>query len=288
MTAGWVGLHLAEMRRRNRRQGTIDQRRRALSRLARHVDPLDLADVTYPILEDYVFDLERGLAAESQATEISHISTFYKWAVDTELLAIDPTARLRRPCIPKRLPKPMAEGDLAVAIDLAPERIRPWLLLGAYAGLRCFEISQLRADDLWWDANPPLIIIADSKGGDSTSVPLGDDLALQLRACDLPTRGWLFPRLDGRTGRTMPWRISQLSNQYLRSVGITATMHQTRHRYGTELLKAADGNVRTAQEGLRHASIVSTQRYTFIAPSAVAAAVNRIPRVTTHPKLPFT
>jgi hypothetical protein len=33
----------------------------------------------------------------------------------------------------------MNEPDLAAAIQFAPARVRPWLLLGAYAGLRAVE-----------------------------------------------------------------------------------------------------------------------------------------------------
>lgn len=282
-----VTQHLDELRRRGRRKGTINQRRLALARLERYAAPTDLLAVTLDQLRSWVFD-SRDLQPEAQATEISHARQFYAWTVDVGLLEIDPSARLHRPALPYRLPRPMSAGDLAVAIDMAPDRIRPWLLLAAYAGLRCHEIAQLRADDLWTDQEPRLIIIVDGKGGSSSSVAMREHLHDELVACDLPRRGWLFTRRDGNPGPVPPHVVSQLSNAYLHSVGITDTIHQARHWFGTEALRAAGGNVRVAQEALRHRSIASTQRYTFVAPTEVAAAVARMPVLSTHPRLPFT
>jgi site-specific recombinase XerD len=272
-----IHQHLNEMRRRNRRPGTIYQRRRALVRLAEYLKPRSILEATPEDLVAWVFDV-RNLAPESQATEVTQFREFFRWAVEVELIEVDPSARLRRPSVPGRLPRPMATADMEVAIRDAPIRIKPWLLLAAYSGLRCSEIAGLRADDLWWRHTPPLVLIRQSKGGSMSSVPMSAWLAAQLRLCDLPTDGWLFRRGDGLPGPVKGWTVSQLGNRYLHRIGITATMHSLRHWFGTETLRASGGNVRVAQEALRHKSIMSTQLYTFVMPTDVHLAMEGLPR----------
>ena len=125
---GLIGRFLDDARRRNLRPGTINQKRLALRRLYRAVHPTPLLDVTHDHL---VAHLDRLDQPESRATETSHLRTFYRWCVIEGLLDVDPTARLIRPRVPRRLPRPMPTADLAVAIDTAPERVRPWLVLAA-------------------------------------------------------------------------------------------------------------------------------------------------------------
>jgi integrase/recombinase XerD len=274
-----ITAHLNEMRRQNRRPGTIDQRRRTLRRLERHLDGRDLLDATGDQLSAWIFD-DRALTPEAQATELSHLRQFYRWTIRTGLATGDPTALIDRPRLPKRHPRPMDQDDLAVAIDMAPARIRPWLLLAAYAGLRCIEIAQLRAEDILRRNDPPVILIVESKGGDSSVVPLCSHLRTALGTCDLPSKGWLFLRRDGVGGHVTAHLVSQLANRYLHDIGITDTIHQARHWYGTETLRAAGGNLRVTQEALRHSSIVSTQRYTFVRPTEVAAALERLPSLS--------
>jgi site-specific recombinase XerD len=71
--------------------------------------------------------------------------------------------------------------------------------------------------------------------------------------------------------------VSRYSNVFLHDLGLGATIHKLRHRFGTQALHASGGNVRTAQEALRHRSITSTQRYTYVHPSEVRAAIEKIP-----------
>lgn len=271
-----IHRHLDEMRRRNRRPGTIAARRAALMRLQKFLRPTPLIEASYDELVAWIFDV-RHLTPESQATEISHTRQFFRWAIDTELLDVDPTARLRRPTVPRRLPRPMDSTELEVAIGSAPIQVKPWLLLAAYAGLRCAEIARLRAEDLWWSHEPPLVFIGESKGGGMSSVPLSPWLVGELRRCDLPTRGWLFRRHDGRPGPIPAHRVSQIGNAYLHSLGYAATMHRARHWFAGEVLRASGGNLRVTQEALRHASITSTQLYTFVQPTEVYAAVAELP-----------
>ena len=56
---------------------------------------------------------------------------------------------------------------LLSALDSAPPRIRLWLVLAAWCGLRAREIALLRAESIRLDAEPPFLIVSSesAKGG---------------------------------------------------------------------------------------------------------------------------
>jgi len=117
--------------------------------------------------------------------------------VSVSLLQADPSAALSVPRSPRRLPRPMPEGDLHTAIVNAPPRIRPWLMLAALGGLRCCEIARLRREDVLNSHTPPALLVH-GKGDKERVVPLPAQLLHELTP--LPRAGWLFARLDGRSG----------------------------------------------------------------------------------------
>jgi integrase/recombinase XerD len=266
------------MAREGKRPATIYQRGRVIARLQKHAG----IDWLACDREDLHAFLDRPMAAESRAAEVSHLRGLYRWAYDESLIDVDPAMRLRRPKVPRRMPRPISEEDLTLAVTTATPAVRAMLLLAAFAGLRAAEIAGLRAEDVWWTSLPPMVVVTDGKGGDPGTVPMSPDLADALRTCDLPRRGWLFPRCDGQPGPTKPWSVSHKANEHLHSLGIEATLHQCRHRFGTEVLKAC-GNVRVAQEALRHRSITSTQIYTRVGNAEVADAVGCLPVLGSRP-----
>lgn len=271
---GITERHIDWCRARNLRPSTIYQRRRALARLARHLghEPID---ATADELAAWWDDLTVRLVPAGRAVELAHARSFYRWAVDAELRPDDPTRRLQRPRIPRRLPRPIPDGDLAVALACAPDRVRPWLYLAAYAGLRACEIAQLRGEDLVWDRDPPILLIAEGKGGGQSAVPISPVLADILAG--LPRSGWLFPRGDGLPGPNRPHLVSHLANRYLHSIGVTHTLHTLRHWFGTHTYQASGRDLRQTQELLRHRSPVSTAGYTWLSPGDAAETVARLP-----------
>lgn len=250
------------------------QRCRALTRLSLFITPMCILEAEEDHLRAY---LNRPQGTDSRASETSHVRKFYAWAEDRGHVDRDPARRLRRPKTRRTLPRPMSEADLYMALAMAPDRIRPWLLLAAWAGLRCHDMHALRADDLWWHLDPPLVVVRNGKGGRDGAVPMSPWLTMQLRECDLPKSGWLFPRRDGQAGPVSASLISGLTNRYLHSIGITATIHQARHWFGTEVYRASGRDLRLTQELLRHESPRSTAIYTFVDPRDGALAVAALP-----------
>lgn len=266
-----IGQHLAYLKHLGRRPSSIDQRRRVLGRLARH--QADLLAATYLDLVAFVSRNEnRG--PEARCAEISHVRGFYRWALETELVELDPAARLVRPRRPRRLPRPMPDDDLAHALRMAPEPIRTWLHLAAYGGLRCCEIARLRGEDYLRDRC--LLLIGEQKGGDSAAITVGPVLAERLD--ELERKGWWFPRWDGEPGPIAAGQLQRHANRWLHSQGISSTMHTCRHWHGTYVYRASGRDLRLTQEVMRHKSPVSTAGYTYIDQAEAAGVVSMLPR----------
>lgn len=267
-----VDRHLAHLRWRNLRASTITQRFNALRRL----EKATAVDAIAASSEDIVEWLSRDISPQTRAAEMSHLRGFYKWAVREGLRIDNPMERIDRPKLPRALPHPIPEADLAMALELAPpDRVKPWLYLAAYAGLRACECCTLRAEDLHWDTDPPIMLIRDGKGGDQGAVPIAPVLEPVLRA--LPRKGLLFPRRDGKSGPLPAWNVSHQSNHFLHSIGIDHTFHSLRHRFCTQSYRMSGRDLRQVQELARHRSPVSTAIYTAIVPTEGAATVSALP-----------
>lgn len=264
--------HLSHLRARNLRPLYIETRGQVLNRLENHVagDPL------VATLDDLRAYLNRGLAPGTIAVEVAHLRGFYRWALLEGLIPTDPTLRLDRPKRPPAQPRPISRQDLAAVLGVACDHIRPMLYLAAYAGLRACEIAPLRGEHLLLRDDPPILIVAEGKGGVSGAVPISPTLEPVVRA--LPPRGWCFPRLDGNPGHLSRSRVCQLTNGLLHGIGIDATLHQLRHFFITEIYRATH-DIRVAQKLARHASSKTTDGYTYISDVDTIAAVAQIPNV---------
>ncbi len=273
-----IRAHLSELAWRQYRPGTIEQRARTLQRLIRTgVDP---ATATTSQLQTFLGRPQadgRPLSPASIVAELSHLRGFYRWLVETERRDDDPTVRIVRPRTPHWLPRPIGEDDLALAVTTASDRVRPMLLLAAYAGLRACEIAPLRGEDVRLEEDPPTLWVGEGKGGHPGVVAIAPVLAGELAG--MPRRGWLFPRRDGREGPIPAHRVSHLANAHLHRVGVSATLHSLRHRFGTQVMRASGRDLRQTQEMMRHRSIVSTTVYTAVDQSEQSSIVAALPEL---------
>jgi integrase len=262
--------HLDHLTRAGARPGTIDQRRWALMRLHRWIDGHVLEA---RIDELRAFTGRPDRAESARANEVSHLKMFYEWAVREEILDRDPTIRLERPSVPRGAPRPMPKAAVAWALAHAPaDRVRPFLILAAYGGLRACEVARVRGDDV----DGGWLWIPVQKGGDSDQIRLSPPLARLARV--MPGSGWWFPREDGAPGPTSAGRVSRLANRWLHDHGIAHTFHSLRHFYGTELRRR--GGMLVAKRGLRHKSIQSTEIYTALDDDELATAADGIVDLT--------
>src|SRR5258708_218462 len=270
-----LARHLDELRLLGQSEGTIYARRRAILRMASLIGT--------PLLEATPEDLRAWRAGlrvtENTVTQYaSHARQFFGWAVEAGLMERNPAAGLLGPVLSRGLPRPIGEDPLFAAVAAAPARIRPWLVLAGWAGLRAKEIAYLRRERVLDSADPPVLLIARdaTKGNRERVVPMCAFLVDELRVYGLPRAGWVFPRLDGQPGPNPPSPISHAAHAHLRSIRLSETLQQFRHRFGTQTLWAKK-DLRVVQELLGHARPETTALYTAYNQVAAIEAVEALP-----------
>jgi integrase/recombinase XerC len=271
-----IARHLEHMRQRGLSPYTIYQRGGHLARLAAAIAPVPLLDATPGMLARWRAGLRVG--EDGIRNYVGAARRFYDWALDEGLAGDNPAARLPVPRPSRRLPRPMAEDALFAAVAAAPGRIRPWLVLAAWEGLRAKEIALLRRENVLDGAREPALFIARgaTKGRRERLIPLSAFVLEELLDYGLPRSGWVFRRSDGRAGPNTPQLVSKLSGEHLRACGISGTLHMCRHRFATEAYRHGH-DLRVVQELLGHASPQSTAGYAQYDRADAAAAVASLP-----------
>ena len=255
----------------------IRRRVSEVRRFERHIAPLPLFDAQKHHVNSWI-DSVRGSNGQPAAPRtryiyLSILGCFYKWAILEELTDHNPTDRIKRPKQRRYLPRPMPSSDFEVAMAAAGPRMRAWLCLGALAGLRCMEIAGLdRADVL--DGHQPPILVIRGKGGKDRTVPLHPMVLMALQDVGLPAAGPLFTKRSGR--RYSPQAVSSELNTYLHGLGITAVAHQLRHKFGTDIYRESDSDLRLTQELMGHESPATTAKYAAWNPVKGAAVVGQL------------
>ena len=270
-----MGEHLEFLRLRGYSAATIYGRRRALIR-AQSALGVPLLDADEAMLLEWRRSLT--VSAEVIVHEVCHLREFYAWALERGRVTGNPAAALPVPRTGRRLPRPISEPDLMLALDSAPPRIRPWLVLAGWCGLRACEIAGLRRESVMETVRPPVLIVADraTKGHGERVVPLTAFVIGELRLAGLPSSGYVFRRRDGQAGPCPPGLISHYANIHLHECGVDATLHQLRHRCATMAYRASR-DLRAVQVLMGHARPDTTAGYAAFDQPSVAAAVAGIP-----------
>jgi integrase len=177
----------------------------------------------------------------------------------------------------KKLPIVLSREEvkrLLKAPTLLKHRVLIGLLYGC--GLRCFEVRDLRLNDLDFDRKT--LLVRKGKGKKSRYVPLSDLLIKGLRRyiyAEKPEQ-WLFngnQDVVGRVGGGFDSRYSQRGvqwavNQARKAAGISKdmTVHTLRHTYATHLLEEGL-DIMTIKDLLGHECIDTTLVYLHVAQS---------------------
>lgn len=260
------------MRLRGLSPNTARQRLACLDRMCRATGILDPTQVRAVDLAAW----QQGwrLSAQSHSTYISHLAAFFAWALESGHVDADPTRVLVRPKLPRRLPRPIPEDRLMEALTAAQGRVRAYLALAAYAGMRACEIAELRREDVHDDAPVPVVVVM-GKGRKERIVPLAPQLGTELRLVGLPPRGYVFGRYGDPARHIGASTVSNAANEHLHGLGYTETLHTLRHRFASRCYQISL-DIRLTQELMGHSSPATTAGYAAFSPDAAAAVVNRL------------
>lgn len=263
------------LRRLDRSPNTIATYIRTLRQADREL-PYGLAQANTDELEDWIFSTspakrgggERGKTTRSHYARI--LRGFGKWAADPKRprLNFDATAELPTIKPPKRKPRPTREETLAALVQRVPTPQLAWILLGAYGGLRCCEISRLDREDITEER-----IWLHGKGEKERFVPMHPLIWAAVK--DLPPG----PVARDETGRRLTeGQVSHRGNYRITKAvgGGVTSMHKLRHRFGTQTYDGTRDLV-AVQELLGHSDPGTTRLYVEMNRDRMAAAVASLP-----------
>src|SRR5208283_1798655 len=216
------------------------------------------------------------------------LRTFYKFLIRHGVAGASPIKNLALPKQGRRLPKYLTKQQmrdlLAAPLKLmaTPRRKGPGRPISASVclrdvavletiyscGLRVSELCGLRVEDVDW--NEQLMRVR-GKGKKERLVPVGNPALQAIESywstLKQPPSG-PSPMFFAETKKPAPLQPLQLSRrlkQYLALAGLdpSLTPHKLRHSYATHLLDAG-ADLRSVQELLGHAHLVTTQIYTHV------------------------
>jgi site-specific recombinase XerD len=214
---------------------------------------------------------------------------FFRYLCDENALKVNPLADLRRPKVPRALPKVISHQDVLKLFEAAKARGRRGreeavlveLLYGS--GLRIQEACAARWQDLDLEhpQGPSLRVLG--KGSRMRLVAVTPQLKGQLarlsRGQAPKATAFLLRDAQGRGFRT------QLARTRLAALGLAAGLqvhlhpHMLRHAFATQMLEHG-ADLRVIQELLGHASLSSTEIYTHVSPGRAWSSHSR-----SHPRV---
>ena len=263
-----ITLHVTYLEAEGMARSTIDARRRVCGAVDRAL-PYGLCNASTDELAAYF--ARPGWKQWTRATYFGHVAGLYRWATAglDPYLTLDPMAPLRRPRTPRGVPHPVTTDELRRVFAHVRPFWRRVILLAAYAGLRRAEIVSLRREDVTSER----VRVIDGKGGRDGYVPMHPFIWENVAGAP----GGLLV-IGERLGRPIaPGRLSLMARKFFDSIGLPdVTLHDFRHWYGTELLRAG-ADLRTVQECLRHDSLSSTAIYTQVDSARRVAAIASLP-----------
>jgi integrase/recombinase XerC len=229
-----------------------------------------------------------NLSRAATQLRFSALRTFYKFLIRHGAAESSPIKNLSLPKLEKRLPKFLTKQQME-ALLIAPFELlkiqkekkagRPISQIAALrdvavletiysCGLRVSELCGLRADDIDWSQQ---IVRVRGKGKKERLVPIGNPALMAIQdywnTFKQPPGG-ASPIFFAETKKRAPLAPVQLARrlkQFLAIAGLDPglTPHKLRHSYATHLLDAG-ADLRSVQELLGHAHLVTTQVYTHV------------------------
>ena len=243
---------------------------------------LAVPDVVESDVIAYIGALQaRGLAPASVARSFVPVRALHRFLAAEGRAAVDPTAHVERPRVPRGLPKALSEEEVnrlleaPVGDDPIARRDRAMLEVLYGTGLRVSELVGLSLGDIDLDA---ALLRAFGKGDKERIVPVGSHATRALVAWfgeggrpQLVPGQWrrrgdaeavFLSARGGRLTRQGAWDVLRRHGE---RVGLAGRLspHVLRHSCATHMLDPG-ADVRAVQELLGHASISTTQIYTLV------------------------
>ncbi len=241
---------------------------------------LALLQTEHHELARFLSELARGgeraaVAPTTLGRKVACLRSFYRHLRREGLIEHDPTADLRGPRKPQRLPRVLSREEVARLLA-QPQgagalalRDRALLELMYACGLRSSEAVSLELGDLDLEEG---LLRTRGKGSKERIVPVGRQALAAMRAYLRAGRAELLGErserelfLNHRGGALTRQGLYKIVQGHARRAGLEEKMspHTLRHSFATHLL-AGGCDLRSLQEMLGHADLATTQVYTHL------------------------
>lgn len=272
--------HLASVRRLS--PATVRAYRADLRDLTRAVGDRAVSEIDLEALRDWMWEAtQRGDARSTLARRAAAARSFFAWAKDEDLIAVDPSIRLVTPKRGRTLPTVASAEGMRTVLDAQraaasggdPVSLRDHAVLELLygSGMRVSELCGLDIDDVDLDRATARVI---GKGAKERVVPFGGPARTAISAYLTRGRPALAARagaatpavfLGSRGSRIGPRTVYTLVARVLGPVvgADTVGPHALRHSAATHLLDGG-ADLRAVQEILGHSSLGTTQIYTHV------------------------
>jgi len=235
-----------------------------------------IEDADQDVLSAYVRTLfDVGFAASSIQRNLSSMRGYFAYLVSEGVVAGDPTELLESPRLSRYLPSVLTVEEIVAVLDAVDTRKRGGIrdramLETLYAtGMRVSELSAFKLEQLL--AAEGLVRVV-GKGSKERLVPIGEIALHWINGyCSVERPFFSKPHSDSTVflnmrGRPMSrmgiWKIIQ-GHVRVADIKKHVSPHTFRHSFATHLLEGG-ADLRTVQEMLGHAAIVTTEIYTHV------------------------
>lgn len=242
----------------------------------------------------HLIDLQDSVATINR--KISCLKSFFKFCLKNSWVEINPTAKLTRPKMPKRIPKQVEFTKLMDLKDFLQEQsldnqyntYRDYCMFMTFysCGLRRSELISLKWSDIDFIKKELKIL---GKGNKERFVPLHSEMAVILKRYQELLLQQSFEKKTepalvflSNSGEEMyPNLVYRKIKTYLNRVTTQTGLspHSLRHSFATHLLNEG-AELNAVKELLGHSSLAATQVYT-------SSSIERLKKIheNFHPKL---
>jgi integrase/recombinase XerD len=219
---------------------------------------------------------ELGMTAASQARIVSGLRSFYKYCLQEQISAVNPTELLEAPKLGRHLPDTLSYFEIekiTASFDMStPEGTRNKAIVETLysCGLRVSELVNLKRSGLYFDDG---YVRVTGKGDKERLVPIGDEAVKlinsyleNIRVHITVAKGnediVFLNRRGKKLSRVM---IFMIIKEAAKKAGITKKIspHTFRHSFATHLVEGG-ADLQAVQEMLGHESITTTEIYTHL------------------------
>jgi integrase/recombinase XerC len=230
-------------------------------------EAFSLGEVDWRDVQEWRNTAEQDFKPATVNRRLSSLRTLFAWAIEQELVAIDPTLRVKGVEQQALAPKALAEDEVRRILRKArKDNLRDWAILELLAatGLRVSEAAALLYSDLELTGKTGWLTVRMGKGKKTRRVPIHE------KACEVlkeflvgKNLAATTPLFSSRLHKPMTaYAIWGLVKKYAAEAGVEhVTPHSFRHTVATRLVRNPKVDLVTAAAFLGHSRLDTTARY---------------------------